>query len=489
MVIFGASGDLTYRKLVPSLYDLAYERLLPGGFSIVGFAHRNYTTSKFIEQMREGVEQFSRNPLDEEVWRSFAEGIIYVRGDFRHGDDYLKLSDELDRIDRERGTLSNHLYYLATPPDFYEVIVEELQKVGLNQCEVEGSWRRIIVEKPFGHDFESAHELNQVITRVFDEDCIYRIDHYLGKETVRNLLAFRFGNVIYEPLWNRQFVDHVQITVAESIGIEDRANYYEEAGAVRDMLQNHLMQLLSLIAMEPPVSLAADSVRDEKVKVLRAVHPLAPEKVKHQTARAQYEGGYISGRQVAGYKEEDRVASDSLTETYVAAKLFVDNWRWAGVPFYLRTGKRMARRVTEIAIRFKPVPHRLFEREHEHAPNPNELVFEIQPDEGINLNFKVKVPGPTFELRPVNMVFQYGTAFNIQLPEAYERLLLDAMLGDRTLFIRGDEVEAAWRIVTEILEGWACEDLESLPSYEAGSWGPDEASKLLEHDGREWRRP
>lgn len=488
-MIFGASGDLTYRKLLPSLYDLAFERLLPAGFSVVGFAHRDYDSATFREQMREGVEQFSRNPLDPEVWRSFADGISYVRGDFENESDYRTLVQELERVDQERGTMANRLYYLATPPRFYEPIVRHLEAVGLNRCGDEHSWQRIIIEKPFGHDFETAHELNQIITRAFDEDCVFRIDHYLGKETVRNILAFRFGNNIYEPLWNRHYVDHVQITVAESIGIEDRANYYEGAGAIRDMVQNHLMQLLSLVAMEPPVSLAADAVRDEKVKVLKAVRPMAPDLVPTNTVRAQYSSGFVSGNRVPGYKDEERVATDSTTETYVALKLLIDNWRWAGVPFFLRTGKRMARRVTEIAIRFRPVPHRLFAADNPEHIDPNELVLEIQPDEGISLNFKVKVPGPTFDLRPVNMIFQYGTAFNVQLPEAYERLLLDAMLGDRTLFIRGDEVEAAWSIVDSVIDGWKRQKVKELPTYEAGTWGPTEADELIQREGRDWRRP
>lgn len=491
MVIFGASGDLTYRLLVPAIYDLAFERLLPPGFSIVGFAHHPYTNETFAEHLKEAVDAFSRNPLDDNIWESFAEGISYVVGSFEDASDYQNLRQELDRVDEQRGTLKNHLYYLATPPRFYAPIINNMVDVGLNHCEDDNSaWRRIIVEKPFGHDYESAVALNNTIAKAFDEDCIYRIDHYLGKETVRNILAFRFGNGIYEPLWNRNFIDHVQITVAESIGIGDRASYYEGAGAIRDMVQNHLMQLLSLTAMEAPVSLSADAVRSEKVKVLRAVHPLCPEDVAENTVRAQYVAGYVDGKAVPGYRQEADVADNSLTETYVALKLGIDNWRWAGVPFYLRTGKRMARRVTEIAIRFKPVPHRLFEsQDFDQHPDPNELILEIQPDEGISLSFKVKVPGPTFELRPVNMVFQYGSAFNVQLPEAYERLILDAMLGDRTLFIRKDEVEVAWSIIDSVVNGWADEHITSIPTYEAGTWGPPEADDLLARDDREWRRP
>ncbi len=489
IVIFGASGDLTFRKLIPALYDLAYERLLPAGFSILGFAHRDFDDASFREQMRAGVEEFSRNPLDNAVWDSFSAGIHYTRGDFTIDEDYDKLARRLREIDSDRGTTGNYLYYLATPPRFYEPIIDGLAARGLENPSSEASWRRIIVEKPFGHDYQSAHELNMAISEAFDEDNVYRIDHYLGKETVRNILAFRFGNGIYEPLWNRHYIDHVQITVAESIGIEDRAGYYERSGAIRDMVQNHLMQLFSLTAMEAPVSLAADAVRDEKVKVLNAVRPMRPELVPRQTVRAQYGPGYVSGEEVAGYRDETGVATDSMTETYAALTLYVDNWRWAGVPFYLRTGKRLARRVTEVAIRFRPVPQRLFESDPTEHSAPNELVLEIQPDEGINLNFKVKVPGPTFDLRPVNMVFQYGTAFNVQLPEAYERLLLDAMLGDRTLFIRRDEVEAAWQIVDRVISGWERQGAHSIPTYHSGSWGPSEANLLLAHDGHEWRRP
>ena len=489
IVIFGASGDLTYRKLIPALYDLAYERLLPAGFSILGFAHHDYTDESFKEHTRDGVIEFARNPLDDAVWDSFCAGMRYVRGDFTVPEDYTKLAGTLAEVDRERGTSGNYLYYLATPPRFYEPIICSLADNELHEPDSGSSWRRIIVEKPFGHDYESAHALNMAISEAFDEDMVYRIDHYLGKETVRNILAFRFGNGIYEPLWSRHYIDHVQITVAESIGIEDRSGYYEQSGAIRDMVQNHMMQLFSLTAMEAPVSLAADAVRDEKVKVLNAVRRLRPELVPRQTVRAQYAEGFVDGERVPGYKDEPGVGPGSVTETYAALTLYVDNWRWAGVPFYLRTGKRLARRVTEVAIRFRPVPQRLFESDPTEQTPPNELVLEIQPDEGINLNFKVKVPGPTFDLRPVNMVFQYGTAFNIQLPEAYERLLLDAMLGDRTLFIRRDEVEAAWKIVDQVVDGWQLQEVRSIPTYPSGSWGPSEASMLLAHDGREWRRP
>lgn len=488
MVIFGASGDLTYRKLIPALYDLSFERLLPAGFSVVGFAHRDFTTESFRAHMREGVERFARRPLDAGVWDVFQEGLSYIRGSFTEPDDYPPLMTELERLDAERGTLGNRLFYLATPPDFYQAIVEELGELDLNRGSEE-SWQRVIVEKPFGENLESARELNQSVNRVFRERDVFRIDHYLGKETVQNILAFRFGNGIYEPLWNRHYVDHVQIFVAESIGIEGRGPYYEQAGATRDMVQNHMLQLLSLVAMEPPVSLQADAVRDEKVKVLHAIRRMDPELVRHATVRGQYTSGFISGERVPGYREEERVAPNSTTETYVALQLFVDSWRWAGVPFYLRTGKRLAKRISEIAIQFKPAPHMLFRDETPFEIEPNVLVLEIQPDEGINLKFKVKVPGPQMQLRPVNMVFKYGAAFNAQSPDAYERLLLDAMLGDGTLFTRRDEVEAAWDVVDRIIAGWVMEPVEQLPSYEAGGWGPPEADVFLANDGRSWRRP
>lgn len=489
MVIFGASGVLTHRKLMPALYDLAVERLLPAGFSIVGFARQDMSTSVFRAHMRDAVTQYARRaPLDEAIWDSFAAGLTYVRGDFTDVHAYDALVTELERLDRERGTLGNRLYYLATPPEFYGPIAENLGRCGLQHGPA-GSWQRLIVEKPFGHDLNSARTLNNTINSIFDEQAVYRIDHYLGKETVQNILAFRFANGIFEPLWSRQYVDHVQITVAESLGVEGRGGYYEHAGAIRDMVQNHMMQLLSLIAMEPPIELAADPVRDEKVKVLRAVRPIQPALTHRFTVRAQYDRGFVHGSEVVGYRDEERVAADSTTETYVALKLFLDNWRWAGVPFYLRTGKRLPKRVTEVAIQFKRAPHLLFHADTAEPMEPNVLALGIQPNEGISLKFAVKVPGPTMQLRSVNMAFNYGSAFNITSPDAYERLLLDAMLGDSTLFTRRDEVEQAWRIVDQIVAGWEAAPVAELPTYAAGTWGPQAADRFMQDDGRAWRQP
>ncbi|HUG14810.1 MAG TPA: glucose-6-phosphate dehydrogenase [Thermomicrobiales bacterium] len=490
MVIFGASGDLTRRKLIPALYNLALERLLPPGFSVVGVARQDMTGRGFRERMRDAVNEFSRRrPIDDAVWSSFADGISYLRGDFTEGETYQRLDDHLATLEQERGTLGNRLFYLATPPDYYDDIVAFIGAHGLATTERETCWKRVIVEKPFGSDLETARALNRNVNNVFAEQDVFRIDHYLGKETVQNIIAFRFANGIFEPLWNRQYVDHVQITVAESLGVEGRGGYYDETGAMRDMVQNHLLQLLTLVAMEPPVELSADPVRDEKVKVLRAVRPIKPDLVRRFTVRAQYGAGYESGIPVPGYLDEERVASDSLSETFAALKLFIDNWRWAGVPFYLRTGKRMPKRVTEIAIQFKRAPHLLFSGNAADGMEPNVLTLGIQPDEGIALKFAVKVPGPMMSLRSVHMGFQYGASFNVQSPDAYERLLLDAMLGDGTLFTRRDEVEAAWDIVTQITDGWDRIEIDQLPSYESGSWGPVEADAFLKMEGRSWRQP
>ncbi|HLI51746.1 MAG TPA: glucose-6-phosphate dehydrogenase [Thermomicrobiaceae bacterium] len=489
MVIFGATGDLTRRKLVPALYNLAIEGLLPPGFSVVGYARRPWSDDEFRQHLREGVDQFSRRrPVEPGVWDPFAQGISYIQGEFEDTSDFKRLAGALDQLDRDRGTAGNRIYYLATPPTEYEIIADNLGRVDLNRTNSADAWARIIVEKPFGRDLDSAVELNDHLRGIFHEDQIYRIDHYLGKETVQNMMAFRFANGIFEPIWNRNYIDNVQITVAESIGLEGRGGYYDQAGALRDIVQNHIMQLMSVTAMEPPIAFEANAVRDEKVKVLRAIPPVKPDDVSHTTIRGQYGPGWIAGQEVAGYRQEKNVAPNSVTETYVALKLSVENWRWAGVPFYLRSGKRMPRRVTEIAIEFKNVPHPLF-KGMAATMEPNVLSFRIQPDEGISLKIAAKVPGPQIRLRSVNMGFLYGTSFMIEPPDAYERLLLDCMLGDSTLFTRRDETEAAWKPITSILEGWAEAPAPTFPNYDAGTWGPHAADIFMARDGREWRQP
>jgi len=488
VVIFGASGDLTRRKLVPALYNLGLDRLMSGSGAMVGVARRDIPNEAFAEQLREGIEKHSRRPLDPEVWKEAVPRISYVSTTFDDLDGYRRLGEHLDDIDRRLGTEGNRLYYLATPPSAFPVIIDRLGKSGLNRPGKGGRWARVVVEKPVGHDLESARELNEVVSRVFDEKDVFRIDHYLGKETVQNLLVFRFANAIFEPIWNRKYVDHVQITVAESIGVEGRGGYYEESGTTRDMMQNHIFQLLCLTAMEPPFSLEADAIRDEKVKVLHALRPVDAARVDEETVRAQYGSGVTGGKPVPGYKEEPGVAPDSTTETYVALRLFIDNWRWAGVPFYLRSGKRLPKRVTEIALQFRDVPHRLFHGGRDDRLVANTLAMRIQPDEGITLKFDSKVPGPNPRIQPVAMEFRYGTSFGQQPPEAYERLLLDALLGDATLFIRRDEVEASWRYIDRLFEEWSRDGREPLPEYAAGTWGPSEADALLGRDGRAWRR-
>jgi glucose-6-phosphate 1-dehydrogenase len=483
LVIFGASGDLTQRKLVPAVYNLLLDGLLPEEFAVVGTARRELTAEAFAEDLRQGVEDHSRQALDPEGWKSVAARTSYVAlGKDPSG--YRRLAKHLEGVDRELGTGGNRLFYLSIPPSAIPAVIHGLQEAGLNRPGHNGSWARIIVEKPIGHDLESARELNRVTGAAFDERDVFRIDHYLGKETVQNLLVFRFANAILEPLWNQKYVDHVQITVAESLGVEGRGDYYEEAGATRDMVQNHLFQLMCLTAMEPPVSLAPDAIRDEKVKVLQALRPVEPSRVSETTVRGQYAAGVIDGKEVVGYKDEPGVAPDSRTETYVALGVHIDNWRWAGIPFYLRAGKRLHGRLTEVALRFKDVPHRLFRND---PLTPNTLALRIQPDEGMMLTFDVKVPGTQPRIKPVDMDFLYHDAFGKQPPEAYERLLLDAMHGDSTLFIRRDEVEASWAYIDRLQERWA-EDDDPLPEYTAGSWGPAEAHVMLAQDGHKWRK-
>jgi glucose-6-phosphate 1-dehydrogenase len=478
LVVFGASGDLTKRKLFPALYALAYRGLLPDRFAVVGVARTEQSTSRFLTAMRAAVKAHARDPFRSDVFESLAAGVRYVATDFADEDGEDRVGAALEELDRTRGTAGNRLHYLAVPPQAFPVVVRELGE----RREREG-WARVIVEKPFGHDLASAQALGATVKEWFSEDEVFRIDHYLGKETVQNLMALRFANGIFEPLWNRQLVDHVQITVAESIGIEGRAGYYEHAGAIRDIFQNHLLQLLALTAMEPPIDFTADAVRNEKVKVLRAIGTPGPKAV----VRGQYGRGWVEGEEVVGYREERDVAARSLTETYVAAKLHVDNWRWAGTPFYVRAGKRLARRETTIAIQFKRAPHPPFEAIAGEGLRPNVLLIHVQPDEGVSLAIGAKVPGAGMSIRTVHMDFLYGGAFREGVPEAYERLILDAMLGDATLFTREDEVEEQWKLVDAIVGAWE-RDRPSFPDYAAGTWGPARAEELLARDGRSWRR-
>jgi glucose-6-phosphate 1-dehydrogenase len=478
LVIFGASGDLTRRKLMPALYALAYRRLLPEHFAVVGVARSEQSTKQFVTAMAEAIRKYARDPFENEVWRSLAAGLHYVATDFTSDDGENAVATKLDELDDERGTSGNRVYYLAIPPQAFETVVREI-----GERRAREGWTRLIVEKPFGRDLDSATELNSLVKRWFDEDEVFRIDHYLGKETVQNMLALRFANGIFEPIWNRQFIDHVQITVAESMGIEGRAAFYEQAGAIRDIFQNHLLQLVALTAMEPPIDFTADSVRNEKVKVLRALHTPGPKSV----VGGQYGRGFIEGQEVVAYREEPEVDPASTTETFVAAKLYVDNWRWADTPFYVRAGKRLARRETTIAIQFQRAPHPPFAEIAGEGLRPNVLLIHVQPDEGVALAIGAKVPGAGMSIRTVHMDFLYGGAFRTGLPEAYERLILDAMLGDATLFTREDEVEEQWKLVDAVVAGWQ-RDRPNFPNYDAGTWGPQAADELIHRDGRSWRR-
>jgi glucose-6-phosphate 1-dehydrogenase len=478
LVIFGASGDLTHKKLFPALYSLAYRRLLPERFAVLGVARTESSDDEFREDMRHAVEQHGRDELRDDVWDRLAAGMRYVSTDFADAEGEGHVAEALARLDEERGTGGNRIYYLAVPPPAFPVIVEQM-----GRRRGDDGWVRVIVEKPFGHDLESAQELNELLYRYFREEEIFRIDHYLGKETVQNLLALRFANGIFEPVWNRQFIDHVQITVAETIGIEGRAGYYEAAGAIRDVFQNHLLQLVALTAMEPPIDFTPESVRNEKVKVLKAMHTPGPKSV----VRGQYGRGYVEGVEVPGYREEAGVLAESLTETFVAAKLYVDNWRWADTPFYVRMGKRLARRETTIAIEFQRAPHPPFEEAISDGLRPNVLLVHVQPDEGVSLAIGAKVPGQGMRIRTVNMDFLYGGAFRTGMPEAYERLILDTMVGDPTLFTRADEIDEQWQLVDAIVAAWR-RDRPAFPNYEAGTWGPLSADELIRRDGRAWRR-
>jgi len=490
IVIFGASGDLTRRMLLPALYNLMVDKALPPQCPIVGYARTEWNDGEFREHAKQAIGEFSRRPIDSASWERFAENLFYVAGEYDKTPHHSRLADRLEQLEHERTVPGNHLYHLAVPPSAYAPIIHELGQGGhVRPHGAGGRWSRIIIEKPFGRDLESCRNLNRVLHSVFSEDEVYRIDHYLGKETVQNILVFRFANGIFEPVWNRRYVDHVQITVAESIGIGERGRYYEESGALRDMVQNHMLQLLSLVTMEAPIAFNERWVRDEKVKVLEAIRPLSTEDVRRYTVRGQYGRGIVNGTPARAYREEENVSPDSTTETYVGLKMFIDAWRWGDVPFYLRTGKRMRKRSTEIAIQFKKVPHLLFREFLVEGASlePNLLSMRIQPDEGISLMFHTKVPGSPLRIRPMDMDFTYVPTDLAAAPSAYETLLLDAMQGDATLFARNDEVEAAWRITDEYLKAW--EELPSpeFPNYRAGTSGPEEADELIEANGHSWR--
>jgi glucose-6-phosphate 1-dehydrogenase len=489
VVIFGATGDLTHRKLIPALYNLAADGDLPAGLSVVGFARRDKTDEAFRTELEEAARKFSRQTINDDLWKVFASSISYHRSEFGELEGYRRLSEKLAQLDKDRGTRGNRLFYLSAGPDQFENILTNLKNSDLAEAP-KGSWARTIVEKPFGTDLSTAQHLNAVVQNSFDESSTFRIDHFLGKETAQNIMVLRFANSLFEHLWNEHYIDHVQITASEPLGIENRAGYYEGAGALRDMVQNHLLQLLCLVAMEPPTDLSADSIRDEKVKVLRSLRRMRSEEVARSVVRGQYGPGSINGKPVVGYREEKNVKPESMTETYVALRVLIDNWRWADVPFYVRVGKRLPKGGTEIGIHFKNAPGVLFNRDKSGVRDgsQNVLVIRIQPDEGVSLRMQSKVPGASVRIQPVKMDFNYGTSFGKASPEAYERLLLDAMAGDATLFARRDEVEEAWRFIDDIEDTWAGNNQPKLTFYPAGSWGPTEADQLIEGDGRAWRR-
>lgn len=493
VVIFGANGDLTKRKLLPSLYRLAYERRIPPTFAVIGNSRTAMTDDEFRGKMRESVPKFLEDsPFDDDLWSSFAQNLFYIAGDLRDAKLYKEIGEKLAELDKTHQTGGNALFYLSIQPSFYGPVTGCLGAAGLQHGP---GWRRMIIEKPFGHDLESARKLNEEIQQFFREDQVYRIDHYLGKETVQNILAFRLGNGIFEPLWNRRYINHIQITAAESIGVEGRGSYYQEAGALRDMIQNHLLQVLATVGMEPAAVFEADAVRDERAKFLRSLRIMTPDMVRKYAVAGQYGPARVGTEDIPGFREEPDVAPDSQTDTYAAVTFFADNWRWAGVPFYIRTGKRLPKRVTDIAIQFNAAPHSPFVHNGMDgavamsAPTrPNLLILRIQPEEGISLRFLSKEPGSGMQLRPVSMDFNYGTSFGERSPTAYETLLLDAMAGDATLYTRQDMVEASWKAVEPILEVWESEDF-NFPNYAAGTWGPKEADDMLAQQGHRWRVP
>ncbi|MGW7199060.1 glucose-6-phosphate dehydrogenase [Streptomyces chryseus] len=484
LVIFGVTGDLSRKKLMPAVYDLANRGLLPPGFSLIGFARRDWENEDFAQVVHDAVKEHARTPFREEVWQQLIQGMRFVQGNFDDDHAFETLKATIAELDKAQGTGGNFAFYLSVPPKFFPQVVQQLKKHGLAD-QKEGSWRRAVIEKPFGHDLASAQELNRIVHEVFPANEVFRIDHYLGKETVQNIMALRFANQMFEPLWNRSYVDHVQITMAEDIGIGGRAGYYDGIGAARDVIQNHLLQLLALTAMEEPASFEADSLVAEKTKVLGAVK--LPKDLGRETVRGQYAAGWQGGEKAVGYLQEDGIDPKSKTDTYAAVKLEIDNRRWAGVPFYLRTGKRLGRRVTEIAVVFQRAPHSPFDHTATEELGQNALVIRVQPDEGVTVRFGSKVPGTAMEVRDVSMDFAYGESFTESSPEAYERLILDVLLGDANLFPRLEEVEQSWRILDPIEEYW---DKHGKPAqYQAGTWGPVEADEMLARDGRSWRRP
>ena len=486
MVIFGAGGDLTGRKLIPALYNLAKAELLSREFAIVGTSHRKMSNEDFRQMVAEDIKHYAGGDVNQDIVEWFVKRLYYVSGEFNDKNVYAQLKDFLKKVDQDHTTHGNFFFYLATAPNYFGPIVEQLAAVGLME-EDNQHWRRVIIEKPFGHDLDSAKTLNVQLLKVAKERQIYRIDHYLGKETVQNILAFRFANGIFEPIWNRRYIDHIQISVAETVGVEQRGSYYDQAGALRDMVPNHIMQLISLTSMEPPVSFHADAVRDEQAKILHAIQPITAEEVLTRTVRGQYGPGIINGQREPGYREEGDVPPDSRTETFVAMKLLIDNWRWADVPFYLRTGKRLAAQNTHIVIQFRRAPFVLFRDTPVENLMPNQLVLHIQPEEGISLQFAAKVPGPIMRLGAVDMNFEYADYFGTQPSTGYERLLHDCMIGDQTLFQRADMVEAGWCVVSPVLDVWKALPPRNFPNYASGTWGPKEADDLLERDGRHWR--
>ncbi len=489
MVIFGASGDLTERKLIPALYNLGLDNLLPADFYLIGFGRKEIPHEDFRKITEEGIEQYSRRSLQPEIWKRVRENIFYESGSYADRDGFDKLVTRVDAIEKDLGRAVQCLFYISTPPGVFIPILENLGSSGLARRRAQTPLAsKVIIEKPFGQDLQSARELNAVVGRNFEESQVYRIDHYLGKETVQDLLVQRFANSIFEPIWNRRYVECVQITVAESIGVGSRAGYYDQSGALRDMIQNHTMQLLSLTAMEPPVSLDPEAIRDEKVKLLKAISPLSLQVEDGDAVRARYSDGLVDGKKAVGYLAEPGIPPSSITETYAAMRLSINNWRWEGVPFYLRSGKRMARRVSEIAIQFKLPPGILFSQSPQFDITPNQLVIQIQPDEGVTLLMNSKIPGLETRTQPVKMHFRYSTTFGSNTPEAYERLILDAMIGDGTLFIRGDEAEASWKLVSPVLDFWKNCGPRGMQEYTAGSWGPLAADQLLWKNHHQWRR-